>query len=140
MHQAIKVVSKALFWATTVTTDTMTHAAPNPCGAPEGVLSGTTLSWSIPIANFHGDGTIFCNGSFCGKFGAPPQGRSALAIPPHSTLLKPLQFSGDMKTFTMASTFVLKTETPKQTSHLALAGREIRRACVSLACPRSAPP
>jgi hypothetical protein len=135
MREAFKVVSKTLFWATTVTTDTISRAAPDPCGAPEGLLAGNVVAWSSPMSNLRTDGTLVCEGSFCGKFGAPPPGQSTFAIAPHAALFKSLKFSGDMKTFTMASTFASKTAMPKQTAHVALSGREIRRACVSVTCP-----
>ncbi|HZU82891.1 MAG TPA: hypothetical protein VE987_08250 [Polyangiaceae bacterium] len=46
-------------------------------------------------------------------------------------------FSPDMKTFTMASTPAVKTEQPKQTSEVAVSGREVSRRCVDVpACPR----
>jgi hypothetical protein len=38
-------------------------------------------------------------------------------------------FAPDRKTFTMGSTFVTKTESPKQTAHIQLSGREVRRTC-----------
>ena len=47
-----------------------------------------------------------------------------------------VEYSSDMKTFTMSSTFVASTDSPKQTSHLALSGREIRRTCEPKACAR----
>ncbi len=133
MRQAIKVVSKALFWTTTVTTDTTTRATPNPCGiSAEGTLAGPTLAWTSPVREVRSDGTLNCDGSLCGKFGAPPPGRSALHIGPLPVQFQSFQFSRDMKTFTMPSTFVSKTEDPKQTAHVALSGRETRRACVKV--------
>ncbi len=136
MGEAFKVVSKTLFWATTVRTDTTTRANPIRCGAPEGLLTGTALSWSRPLAGVQTDGTLFCEGSFCGTFGAPPAGQSPLHVPPAAVSFKAFQFSTDQKTFTMPSTWVSSTDAPKQTAHLALAGREVRRACVQAAsCP-----
>jgi hypothetical protein len=130
LRQAFTVVSKALFWKTSVASDMTTRGAPQPCGAVGGSLAGATLTWSRPVA-FRTDGTLYCDGSFCGKFGAPPPGSSDLHLPPQPVVLSPLQYSSDMKTFTMARTFVSKTDSPKQTAHLALSGREVRRACVA---------
>ena len=91
---------------------------------------------SRALASVRTDGTLFCDGSFCGKLGARPPGRSVFAIPPHPVAFKSFQFSADMTTFTMASTFVSKTDMPKQTAHLAIAGRELRRTCVQKrGCP-----
>jgi hypothetical protein len=130
LRQAFTVVSKALFWKTSVASDTATRASLPPCGAFAGSLGGATLAWTRPVA-FRTDGTLNCDGSFCGKFGAPPPGSSELHMPPQAVLLSPLQYSSDMKTFTMARTLVSKTDSPKQTAHLALSGREVRRACVA---------
>jgi len=129
MHETFKVVAKTLFWATSVTTNTTTRATPASCDAPEGALTGAALVWSLPAPGVRSDGTLFCDGSFCGKFGAPPPGQSEVHLPPHPVMFKPFQFNADRTTFTMASTLVSKTDTPKQTSYLALAGRELRRAC-----------
>lgn len=136
MGEAFKVVAKTLFWATTVRTDTSTRTNPIRCGAPEGLLTGTTLGWSRALAGVQTDGTLFCEGSFCGKFGAPPAGQSALHVPPQPVWFKAFQFSTDHRTFTMPSTWVSRTDSPKQTAYLALAGRELRRACVQVpSCP-----
>jgi hypothetical protein len=136
MGEAFQVVSKTLFWATTVRTDTLTRANPIRCGAPEGLLTGTALGWNRPLAGVQTDGTLFCEGSFCGKFGAPPPGQSGLHVPAQSVWFKAFQFGTDQKTFTMPSTWVSTTDSPKQTAHLALAGREVRRACVQVpSCP-----
>jgi hypothetical protein len=51
-------------------------------------------------------------------------------IAPHPAQFKPFAFSPDMKTFTMPSMFVSKSDSPRQTAHLVLSGREMRRECV----------
>jgi hypothetical protein len=136
MHEGFKVFSRTLFWATTVTTNTISRAVgADPCGAPQALLTGTTLGWSLPVPGVRTDGTLFCEGSFCGKFGAPPPGQSEIHMPAHATTFKSFQFSADMQTFTMRSTLVSKTDTPMQTAHLALSGRELRRACMPAARP-----
>ena len=53
-----------------------------------------------------------------------------LHIAPHAVQFSPFQLSADGKTFTMQSTLVSRTGSPKQTAHLALAGREVKRTCV----------
>ena len=134
MHEVFKVVAKTLFWATTVNTNTTTRAVGEPCAASEGELVGTALRWNRPLPDVRTDGTLLCDGSFCGKFGAPPAGPSEIHLPAHPSSFKTFQFSADMRTFTMASTFVSKTDAPKQTAHIALSGRELRRSCVPT-CP-----
>jgi hypothetical protein len=135
MRQAFTVVAKTLFWKTTVQNNARTLSLVNACGQPEGVLEATTVEWRAPIDGFRTDGTLTCDGSFCGKFGAPPPGESPLHIGPNAILFQPLQFGGDMKTFTMAKTFVARTESHKQTAHISVAGREAGRSCSAKACP-----
>jgi hypothetical protein len=137
MREHFQIVSKNLFWTTTVTTDTHTAATPDRCwSAAEGVLEGRTFKWTTPVRGYKTDGSLTCDGSLCGKFGAPPAGTSALHIEPHDVTLGPLAFGEDGKTFKMASTFVTKTDMPKQTGYLTLAARELRRTCVQpKACP-----
>ena len=136
LHQAFAVSAKTLFWKTTVTNDAMTRVAADPCSSAEGSLAGTALAWNTAVRDFHTDGTLHCDGSFCGKFGAPPPGDSEFHLGPNTVLLSPFRFGADMKSFTMASTFVSKSESPKQTAHLALSGREVARTCVAAKkCP-----
>jgi hypothetical protein len=132
MHEHFTVTSKTLLWTTTVVTDTQTRATPDACGiVARGVLSRTTLAWSTPVAGYRTDGTLTCEGTLCGKFGAPPPGRSELHIGPGPVPFQTFELAKDLKTFTMASTYVAKTDVPKQTAHVALAGREVRRSCVA---------
>lgn len=134
MREHFTVQSKALVWTTTVVTDTRTGDTPDACGvAAEGRLAGNLLGWSTPVRGYRTDGTLTCDGSMCGKFGAPPSGQSPLHIGPAPVPFEPFEFAADTKTFKMAPTFVAKTEMPKQTAHLALSGREVRRTCVAAA-------
>jgi hypothetical protein len=131
VRQSFQVVAKTLFGATTVGTDVTTREKADPCGAPaEGRLDAAAIVWPTPVVGFRTDGFLTCGGTFCGKFGAPPPGRSAMASGPEPVHFKPFLFSDDHATFTMAYTFVSKTESPKQTAHLSLAGRETARVCV----------
>jgi hypothetical protein len=132
MKQAFKVVSKTILGSTTVTNDAVTKAGPDTCGAPEGTLAGTAIDWTLPVPGLRTDGTTTCDGTFCGRMGAPPPGASGLHIAPHPAEFKPFAFGPDMKTFTMGSMFVSKTDSPKQTAHLVLSGREMRRQCVDV--------
>ena len=131
MRENFTITTRALFWYATVATDATTRATPGTCGVvAEGTLTGSKVGWSTPLRGYRTDGTITCDGSLCGKFGAPPLGRSELHIGPGPVQLSSFDFARDLKTFTMQNTFVSKTDTPMQTAHVALAGRELRRACV----------
>ena len=139
MREYFTVKSKTLFWSTSVITDTNTAATPNACSvAAEGTLDGArTIRWSTMISGYHTDGTLTCEGSMCGKFGAPPPGQSPLHIGPGPVVFSPFVFSTDMQTFTMATTHVAKTDMPKQSGEIALSGREVSRVCVPVAsCAR----
>lgn len=131
MHEHLSIEARALFWKTHVLTDTKTVATPNACGdAARGELERTTLRWTTSVSGYRADGTLTCEGSMCGSFGAPPPGKSEVHIPPRDVTFSSFVFATDMKTFVMPSTLVSKTESPKQTSHVALAGREAHRTCV----------
>jgi hypothetical protein len=133
MNEKFKIDSKTLFWKTHVTVDNRSRATPDRCGvAASGTMSGGTLTWSTPVNGYHTDGTISCDGSLCGKAGAPPSGSTPLHIGPGPVQFEPFVFAADQKTFTMASAYVGKTEMPKQTAHLTLSGREVSRRCVAV--------
>ena len=137
MTEQFTIDATALFWKTRVRTDTRTTATPDPCSiAAEGTMKGRSLVWSTPVRGYRTDGTLTCEGSMCGTFGAPPPGTSELHHPPRPVQFSPFEFSPDGKTFSMAATFVTKTDSPKQTGYLGLSGREIRRTCVA---PRPCP-
>jgi len=132
MRQRFTVVSKALFWTTTVLTDTQTRPVTSaPTIVAEGSLQDRSVRWSHVVGSFRSDGTLVCDGSMCGKFGAPPAGRSELHMGPSSMPFNPFEFSSDMKTFSMRPILASKTEVPQQESYVALAGRETGRACAA---------
>jgi hypothetical protein len=137
MRENFKIESTTLFWKTHVVTASKTTVGKDACGvAARGTLSGTTLQWTTPVQGYRTNGTLTCDGSLCGSFGAPPSGTSQLNVPPHNVQFNAFQFSPDMKTFTMGDTFVSKTTQPQQTAHITLSGRETRRACVPKpSCP-----
>ena len=110
---------------------------PNACAiAAQGTLVGGTIRWSRPLLGYRTDGVVTCRGSLCGKAGAPPPGETVLHLGPGPVWFRPFDFAADMRTFTMTSTQVSKTESPKLTASIALAGREIRRRCVQVQpCP-----
>jgi hypothetical protein len=133
VSEKLLVVSKAVFWTTKVKTDTRTHGTPTTQSAiAEGALKARSLVWSKVAKGFRSDGTLDCDGSMCGKFGAPPAGKSELHLGPSAIQFKPFEFSPDMKTFSMQSTLALKTDVPKQESYVSLAGRETRRVCLEI--------
>lgn len=135
MHGHVVVVAKNVGFTTTVTSDTSTAATSNACGsAAEGTLDGSTVRWRTPVRGMTTQGTLTCSGSFCGRFGAPPRGQSAFHDGPTDIRFSSFALSPDHKTFTMPMTFVSKTSSPKQSTSMALAGRESKRACVPVTC------
>jgi hypothetical protein len=137
MTERFTVNATAMFWKTSVTTDAQSAATPDGCGVvAAGKLERPTLAWSTPMRGYHTDGTLTCEGSMCGKFGAPPPGKSDLHEPARPVQLASFEFAPDLKTFTMAATQVSKSESPSQTTYIGLAGREVKRTCVvPKACP-----
>ena len=132
MREHFVIKSKTLFWTTTVTTDTRTRVTPDVCSsAAEGTLTDHTIVWRSAVRGYRTDGTLECDGSLCGKFGAPPPGKTELHIGPGPVAFKPFEFSPDRTTFSMAKAQVSKTEMPKQTGFIAVSGRETKRTCVA---------
>jgi hypothetical protein len=131
MHSHVTVTSKAVFASATVVTDTDSRAIPEGSGVvTEGNLADHTLTWSGPVRSYKTDGTMTCDGSLCGKFGAPPAGASEVHLGPRPFQPPPFQFGGDMKTFSMGFVQTSHADSPKQTTFEAVAGRETRRTCV----------
>lgn len=125
------VSSHVLFWNTKVVTSAVGHAS-DAGGSPvtEGSLVGRTLTWRGELRGYRTDGTLTCSGNVCGSFGAPPEGTTPLVTPPGAVKLAPFELSADGRTFVMSSTLVSRSAAPQQRSYLALAGREVSRACV----------
>ncbi|HEY3820602.1 MAG TPA: hypothetical protein VGL81_25725 [Polyangiaceae bacterium] len=131
IHEHVSVTSKALFLSATVVTDTNSRAAPDGNGViAVGTLTDHTLSWASPVKAFKTDGTMTCDGSLCGKFGAPSPGSTDVHIGPRSFQPPPFQFGPDMKTFSMGFVQTAHADSPKQTTFEAVAGRETKRTCV----------
>jgi hypothetical protein len=137
MYEHFVIHSSALFWKSDFTSATDTSVTANACGVvARGALVGRTIRWTTPLLAYRTDGSATCRGSLCGKGGAPPTGETAVHLGPGPVWFKPFVFAPDLQTFTMHSTQVSKTESPKLTASIALSGREIRRSCVvSLRCP-----
>jgi hypothetical protein len=135
IHEHFFVDTDAAFWNARVTTDVRTTGMPNACSIGEGELKGSTLMWTSPVRGYRTDGTMTCEGSLCGKFGAPDPGPRDLHIGPNPVTFGPFAFSSDMKSFTMPEIQTAQTESPKQTAHSAISGREVKRTCVArVAC------
>ena len=132
VHDTFVLTSHVLAWETRVETDMLTRTTPNARGfAAEGVFEGRTIRWIGPWNGMHSDGTVVCNGGFCGKFGAPPEGRSEMHVPQHQATFKSFEFAPDLKTFTMAYSIVYSQSHPSQTTRISLAGREAKRTCIA---------
>ena len=136
IHEHFYVDTDATFWNARVTTDVRTTGMPNACSIGDGEMRGSTLTWTSPVRGYRTDGTMTCEGSLCGKFGAPDPGPRDLHIVPNAVTLGPFAFSADMRTFTMPEILTAQTESPKQTAHSAISGREVRRTCVTSAMCR----
>lgn len=133
MSEKFQVVSKIVFFTTKVLTNIRSHATPDVRSiVAEGVLTERTLRWTNVVGSFRSDGTLSCEGFFCGKFGAAPAGTSPFHMGPSKMSFSPFEFSADMKTFSMRSTLDSKTADPQQESYVAFGAREIRRTCVDL--------
>jgi hypothetical protein len=132
LRQPFTMSTHALLWSATLVSDTTAHATADARGiVTTGSQQGRTIRWDRPLNGYHVDGTLTCDGSLCGKFGAPPAGITGVHIPPKGVAFKPFELSADGKTFTMDYVVVDRADSPKQTTLVALAGREVRRTCVS---------
>jgi hypothetical protein len=129
LQEHFTVIAKSLLWAAHVSTSVEMRAGGAGTVA-DGSLTGRVLHWNGQLKGVRSDGTLACEGSMCGKFGAPPAGSTELHAGPASFELKPFEFSPDMKTFAMPYTVVSKSDSPKQVTLVALSGREMNRACV----------
>jgi len=141
LHQRFSVEPKGVFWSATVATDALARATPNPAGvAARGILSNgagaPTLRWDGPVSGYRVDGVMNCTGSLCGKFGAPPPGRSPTGTAPHPVKFEPLRFGGSGLTFEMLGySVVSQDESPRQKTALHLFGKASRWVCAQ---PRTA--
>ncbi len=118
---------------TSVTTDCLTKSTANTCTpvAKGFIGDDRTIRWQGPWTGIRTDGTFTCAGT-CGKFGAPPRGRSEMHKPAHSVAFGPFAFTASRTAFYMSYAVVDKTS--NDTASLSLSGHETRRSCV---CPPS---
>jgi hypothetical protein len=131
MRQTFTVVSNVLFWSTRVRTNLQMRASRGPGSVADGTIDGHTLRWEGHANGVHSDGTLECDGSMCGKFGAPPSGTTEVHVGPTTMELEPFQFGADMKTFTMPFALISESDFPKERSLLAIAGRQVNRVCIA---------
>ncbi len=128
---SIKEFFTSVVLGTKFTTDVTDTATPTTtCSAAEGTVAGTKLAWDSKVRAFKIDGSLTCEGAMCGKFGGPPSGKSDYHMPAHDVEFSPWEFAGDMKTFTMAASLVSRGDSPKQSTYLTIAGREVKRTCI----------
>jgi hypothetical protein len=120
-------------WSTTVVAESHTTVARECEGAARGTVQNGDVVWQTPVDGYRSDGSLACTGNVCGIFGAPPPGSSPLHDAPPSVKLSPFHFGPDGKTFTMPYARISHSDSPRQTSYMSLAGRELRRACVPAA-------
>jgi hypothetical protein len=131
MHQVVKLKITAFFATIFIAATSTTRAEPDACGvAAEGVKKGAIVEWTTKVRAVRTDGQLTCTGHYCGRYGSPAPGTGPIKIGPSDMRIRPFEFSSDGKTFTMPFTLGAKTESPKQTSFLALTGREVKRTCV----------
>jgi len=130
MREVFTVEASAFFMSMKLFTSTLTRATPNTCGTvAEGAFHNNRLNWTTNVRGVRTDGSVTCEGTLCGRYGAPPLGKSPIEIPPTDSPFRAFEFSPDGKTFTMQFARAAKTEMPKQTSYFALTGREVKRTC-----------
>ncbi len=131
MHAHVPVTTNVLGMKTTVTSDTKTTVTADRCGkVASGLFKRTQLVWTTPFRHYRTDGTITCHGALCGRFGAPPEGKSEIHIPPRPVRMMALDFKGDdAKHFTSDFFMVEKTDSPRSTNYMRLVGHEVSRRC-----------
>lgn len=131
LQERFAITPSAVMWNATVLTEAAARVASDASGeAGSGRLLDGMLRWSGPIRGYHTDGALICNGNLCGKFGAPPPGRSDLHTPAVAVRFQPLRFGRDSDTFQMAYALVSESKSPPQRTYLAMAGRRTRQACL----------
>ncbi|HEY3351815.1 MAG TPA: hypothetical protein VGQ83_01080 [Polyangia bacterium] len=119
----------ALGFKTRVATDGAVRFTPDRCGViARGAFDGAKITWSERARGYRSNGTLNCSGT-CGRFGAPPPGRSQSRTGPYAVQLKPFTLGDGLHHLTMPFTQVEHTSSPKQTSLLRLNGQETGRHC-----------
>ena len=125
------VESNVVGMKTTVETDAVSRNTPGAGGViANGKLDGNKLNWLGPAHGYRSDGKLRCEGTMCGKMGAPPRGESPIKIGPYSVTYKAFLFGDGTRKLMMPFAEVARSEKPKQVTHLQLVGVETQRKCV----------
>ncbi len=131
LRQRFVVTSKTVFGGVTVVSDVVTRAMRGARPIAQGTVQGNSVHWEGPPQGLRSDGSLTCEGTLCGKFGAPPPGSSETHMDLTAARLEPFALSADRKTFTMPYSLMSKSDSPKQSSFVAISGRELGRSCVT---------
>jgi hypothetical protein len=151
LREQFAIHPNAMMWNATIVTDAAARALSD---GERAVAVGTkgadgAVTWTEPLRIYRSDGWLTCDGSLCGKFGAPRAGHSELHQISRTVRLEPLRFDRDGRTFRMDFALVSSSEAPHQRTYLALAGRLTAKKCLEPAhvektnhveTPRDAPP
>jgi hypothetical protein len=131
--QHFSLEPKSFVMSAQIVTHAMAHAAADASGViAVGTVAGDAIRWDTPMRGYHTDGTLACDGSLCGNFGAPPAGKSPIHTPPRTVQLPGLRFKESGLTFQMPPTLVSQDTSPPQKGYLALSGRAKSWVCVRL--------
>jgi hypothetical protein len=116
---------------TTVANDTLTKSTANGCAAVAKGFIGDDriIRWQTSWTGIRTDGTLTCSGT-CGRFGAPPRGKSEMHMAPHAVAFGAFAFTASRTAFYMS--YAVVDQTSNDTASLSISGRETRRSCV---CP-----
>jgi hypothetical protein len=132
LRERFVIHPSAMMWNATIVTDVSARALSDgdrAVAVGSKTAAGVVL-WTEPVGTYRSDGTLTCDGSLCGKFGAPRAGRSELHQVSRTVRLEPLRFDRDARTFQMDFALVSSSESPHQRTYLALAGRLTARTCI----------
>jgi hypothetical protein len=132
LRERFVIHPSAMMWNANIVTDVAARALSDgdrAVAVGSKTAAGVVL-WTEPIGTYRSDGTLTCDGSLCGKFGAPRTGRSELHQVSRTVRLEPLRFDRDGRTFQMDFALVSSSESPHQRTYLALAGRLTARTCI----------
>ncbi len=114
-----------------ITTNGTVGLTPDKCGViARGELDGDKVNWTEKARGYRSTGTLYCKGVLCGKFGAPPSGRSQMKRPVHPVKLRPAQLRDGVSRLSIPSFEVERQDNPSQTVYLRVEAREISRRCV----------
>ena len=129
--QHFAVEPSGAFFSATIVTQADARVTPDASGAAaRGTVVGDLLRWAGPVLGYRTDGAIGCTGSLCGKFGAPPPGRSEIHGAPHAVQFQSLRFHASGATFQMPYALVSQDAAPRQRTFLSLEGRATSWVCL----------